>query len=67
MNVNVYDFDNTIYHGESTFDFALYVIMRRKRLLKKIPSKELKQYLIDNTFLENVNLNIDMLKSDKKP
>ena len=33
-------------------------------LLRKIPSKELKKYLIDNTFLENVNLNIDMLKSD---
>ena len=36
--MQVFDFDNTIYHGESTFDFALYVIMRRKRLLKKIPS-----------------------------
>ena len=31
--MQVFDFDNTIYHGESTFDFALYVIMRRKRLL----------------------------------
>lgn len=38
--------------------------IRMKTLLKKIPSKELKQYLIDNTFLENVNLNIDMLKND---
>ena len=35
--MQVFDFDNTIYRGESTFDFAVYVILRRKKLITKLP------------------------------
>lgn len=35
--MQVFDFDNTIYHGESTFDFAMFIIKRKKSLLKHIP------------------------------
>ena len=32
-----FDFDNTIYDGESVFDFAIFVVKREKKLLKYIP------------------------------
>ena len=35
--MQVFDFDNTIYHGESTFDFAMFIIRRKKSLLKYAP------------------------------
>ena len=35
--MQVFDFDNTIYHGESTFDFAMFIIKRKKSLLKCAP------------------------------
>ncbi len=35
--MKVFDFDNTIYKGESTFDFAIYVMKRKKSLLRYIP------------------------------
>lgn len=31
--MNVYDFDNTVYDGESTFDFFLYCLRRRPKLV----------------------------------
>ena len=36
--MKVFDFDNTLYKGESTFDFAMYVIKRKKSLLKYTPT-----------------------------
>ena len=36
--MNVYDFDNTIYDGESVVDFFLYYCKKDKSLLKHIPS-----------------------------
>lgn len=36
--MKVFDFDNTIYKGESTFDFALYVVKRKKSLLRYLPA-----------------------------
>ena len=36
--MNVYDFDNTIYDGESVIDFFLYYCKKDKSLLKYIPS-----------------------------
>ncbi len=36
--MNVYDFDNTIYDGESVVDFFLYYCKKDKSLLKYIPS-----------------------------
>ena len=36
--MNVYDFDNTIYDGESVVDFFLYSCKKDKSLLKRIPS-----------------------------
>ncbi len=32
--MNVYDFDNTIYDGESTFDFFLFCLRKRPKLIK---------------------------------
>lgn len=34
--MNVYDFDNTIYRGESAFDFFLFCIRRKPQLIKVI-------------------------------
>ena len=36
--MNVYDFDNTIYDGESVVDFFFYYCKKDKSLLKHIPS-----------------------------
>ncbi len=36
--MNVYDFDNTIYDGESVVDFFLYYCKRDKALIKFLPS-----------------------------
>ena len=36
--MNVYDFDNTIYDGESVVDFFFYYCKKDKTLLKHIPS-----------------------------
>ena len=35
--MNVYDFDNTIYNGESSIDFFLYVLSKNKTLFKYLP------------------------------
>lgn len=35
--MNVYDFDNTIYNGDSTFDFYLFCLKRNKNILKAFP------------------------------
>lgn len=35
--MNVYDFDNTIYDGESTFDFFSYCVRKQKALIKYLP------------------------------
>lgn len=32
--MNVYDFDNTIYDGESTFDFFFYCVKKQKSVIK---------------------------------
>ncbi|MBR2715610.1 MAG: HAD-IB family phosphatase [Ruminococcus sp.] len=36
--MNVYDFDNTIYDGDSTADFYLFSIKRHKKILLLLPS-----------------------------
>lgn len=36
--MNVYDFDKTIYDGDSTFDFYLFSLKRNKKILKLLPS-----------------------------
>ena len=35
--MNVYDFDNTIYDGESVFDFFLFCVKKQKRLILYFP------------------------------
>ncbi len=35
--MNVYDFDNTIYKGDSTTDFFLYCLRKHPRILKLLP------------------------------
>ncbi|MBO4865794.1 MAG: haloacid dehalogenase-like hydrolase [Ruminococcus sp.] len=37
-NIKVFDFDNTLYHGESSIDLAFYLIRRNKRILLYVPS-----------------------------
>lgn len=37
--MNVYDFDGTIYDGDSTLDFYLFLIKKRKKLLLKVPKQ----------------------------
>lgn len=37
MGVNVYDFDNTIYDGESLVDLILYYIPRDPRIWRYLP------------------------------
>lgn len=37
MKVNLYDFDNTIYKGDSSTDFFFYSLMRYPKMLKYIP------------------------------
>ncbi|EXM37454.1 phosphoserine phosphatase [Ruminococcus albus SY3] len=36
--MKVFDFDNTLYHGESSIDLAFYLIRRNKRILLYVPS-----------------------------
>lgn len=36
--VKVFDFDNTIYKGESSVDFAFYMIRHNKRIVRYIPT-----------------------------
>lgn len=36
--MKVFDFDNTLYHGESAVDLALYMIRNNKRIIKYLPS-----------------------------
>ena len=35
--MNIYDFDNTIYDGESTVDFFLFCLKKKKSLIKYLP------------------------------
>lgn len=37
MNVNVYDFDNTLYDGETLVDFILYYVRRDIKIWKYLP------------------------------
>lgn len=36
--MNVYDFDNTIYRGDSTADFYIFCLKRHKKNILKVPS-----------------------------
>lgn len=38
MNINVYDFDKTIYDGDSSIDFYMYCINLNKKIIFRIPS-----------------------------
>ena len=66
--MNVYDFDDTIYNGDSTVDFYLYCLKKNKKVLKYIPKQikgvflyiikriskeELKEYFF--SFLKEIN------------
>ena len=35
--MQVFDFDNTLYHGESAVDFALFMIQHNRRILLWVP------------------------------
>lgn len=43
--MNVYDFDNTIYNGDSTVDFVLYCFKTKPALLKVLPSQLFNAFL----------------------
>ncbi len=36
--MKVFDFDNTLYHGESSIDFALFLIKNNKRIILWLPT-----------------------------
>ena len=38
VEIKVFDFDNTIYRGESSVDFAFYMLRHNKRILLFLPS-----------------------------
>lgn len=38
MKINLYDFDNTIYKGDSSTDFFFYALMKYPKIIKLIPS-----------------------------
>ena len=38
IQVKAFDFDNTIYRGESSVDFAFYMIRRNKKIIRYIPT-----------------------------
>jgi len=76
MKINVYDFDGTIYDGDSSVDFYLFCIKKRKKILCRIPSfcftillyllkKRSKEELKENyfSFLNDFD-NIDKLIDD---
>lgn len=37
MKVNIYDFDGTVYDGDSTLDFYLYCLKKDKMIIKYLP------------------------------
>lgn len=37
MNVNLYDFDGTIYNGDSTIDFYIFCLKKSKKIIKYLP------------------------------
>lgn len=37
--MNVYDFDGTIYNGDSTIDFFLYALKRNPSVLRYLPKQ----------------------------
>ena len=37
MNVNLYDFDNTIYDGDSSVDFYLFCLKKKISIIKYLP------------------------------
>ena len=37
--MNIYDFDGTLYDGDSTFDFILYSLKKHPSLLRFLPSQ----------------------------
>jgi len=39
--MNVYDFDGTIYNGDSTVDFFLFALKRKPSLLLNVPVRHL--------------------------
>jgi len=76
MKFTVYDFDGTIYDGDSTFDFIKYLIKRKKRTILHIPKmcfylikyklKLIKKETMKECFFEIFNNfgNIDELVND---
>ena len=38
LKVNVYDFDDTIYDGESVFDFYVFCLRKKPGMIRYIPS-----------------------------
>ena len=56
--MNVYDFDKTIYGGDSTADFYLFSLKRHKKILLLAPSLDFKQVMY--RFLRNCDIDRDV-------
>ena len=64
--MNVYDFDNTIYRGESTLDFYFFCIRKNKRLLRLIPQvfRALILYKLCRMPMERLELYVEKYASE---
>lgn len=69
--VNMYDFDNTIYDGESTVDFFLFCLKKKKNLIKYLPlvfstalRYKLKLLSIDDLFSAASKMTSEFQKND---
>ena len=38
MKINVYDFDGTIYDGDSSVDFYLFCLKKKIKIIRRLPS-----------------------------
>ena len=66
MKVNLYDFDNTIYKGDSSTDFFFYSLMKYPRIIKYVPRiiKDAIRYKLKRiTKTEMKETNFSFLKS----
>lgn len=71
--MNVYDFDNTIYNGDSTFDFYLFCLKRHKNTVKCFPllAKSFFRYYVlkkgsKTDFKENMYSFLSLIDTEKE-
>lgn len=70
--MKVFDFDNTIYHGESSIDFSIFMIRKNRRIILYLPTificlVKYKLCLVDKVKLEKtINDFLKVMIKDKR-